>query len=100
MKTYQRARAFTDPIRLRILKALGASPTGLSRTQIADAVKIPTTGLGHHLNLLLSSRLIRRERKGQYSIYSLNREEYQALLERLYQIIVSGPPVEDDFVTQ
>ncbi|MHA2620456.1 MAG: helix-turn-helix domain-containing protein [bacterium JZ-2024 1] len=97
MKTYQRAKVFSDALRLRILRVLSTASGGLSRGQIAEAVKVPTTSLSHHLKLLLASRVVRRERKKKHSLYFLDRFEYQSLLERLYQIIASpAPPDEDD----
>jgi DNA-binding transcriptional ArsR family regulator len=96
MKTHRRARAFTDPVRLRVLRALSQAPQGLSRGQIADAVKVPTTGLSHHLGVLLNSRTVRKERKGRQSIYLLDREEYYALLERLYQVIAGPQAIDED----
>lgn len=98
MKTHQRAKVFGDPLRLRILRVLSTAPGGLSRGQIAEAVKVPTTSLSHHLKLLLASRVVHRERKKHHSIYSLDRSEYQSLLERLYQVIASPAPIDEDDV--
>jgi DNA-binding transcriptional ArsR family regulator len=96
MKMHQRARVFTNPVRLRLIRALSQAPEGLTRAQVADAVKMPTTGLSQHFRILLTSRIVRNQKKGRHSIYSLDRNEYQALLERLYQVIASQQSLDDD----
>jgi ArsR family transcriptional regulator len=77
------ARAFNalgDPVRLRVLSMLAASPDG--EICVCEFVKPlgKTQGtVSHHLRILSEARLVHGERRGKWVWYSLDRERLDAL---------------------
>lgn len=73
-------KALADPIRLRLVSIIGASPTGevcacdlpalLDRTQ-------PT--ISHHLSILVKAGLLEREQRGKWAWFTLRRDRIDAL---------------------
>jgi ArsR family transcriptional regulator len=65
--------ALSDPVRLRVLSILAASPEG--EVCVCDFVKPlgksqPT--ISHHMKILSEARLIQGDRRGKWVWYSLN----------------------------
>jgi ArsR family transcriptional regulator len=79
----QMARGFTslaDPVRLRVLSILAASPDG--EVCVCDFVEPlgksqPT--ISHHLKILTEAGLVQGDRRGKWVWYSLNRERLASL---------------------
>ncbi|HEY3811121.1 MAG TPA: metalloregulator ArsR/SmtB family transcription factor [Acidimicrobiales bacterium] len=72
--------ALADPVRLRLLSLLAASPSG--EVCVCDLVaplgkSQPT--VSHHLKILSEAGLVRGDRRGKWVWYSLNRARLAAL---------------------
>lgn len=64
--------AFTDPIRLRILRLLEQQPqTGLTVGELADVLKLPQSTVSRHLKTLVESQLALPTRDGTSMVYRL-----------------------------
>ncbi len=62
--------ALAQASRLRVFRLLvGAGPTGLTPTQISEALDVSPTALSFHLRELLDAELIAFERQGRHLIY-------------------------------
>jgi ArsR family transcriptional regulator len=62
-------RALGDPTRLRILRLVGEAPLNVS--ELVSLVGIAQSSVSHHLGRLKGLELIREDRNGGYSYYSL-----------------------------
>jgi ArsR family transcriptional regulator, arsenate/arsenite/antimonite-responsive transcriptional repressor len=72
--------ALADPVRLRVLSILAASPEG--EVCVCDFVgplgkSQPT--ISHHLKILSEAGLVQGDRRGKWVWYSLNRERLASL---------------------
>ncbi len=64
--------AFTDPIRLRILRLLEQQPqTGLTVGELADVLKLPQSTVSRHLKTLVEAQLALPTRDGTSMVYRL-----------------------------
>src|SRR5690349_4103940 len=91
-------RLLSDPVRLRIVDALGhAGPQ--TPSEMAARMGIPAPQLSNHLKRLRDSGLVAVERRGRVAIYSLADEGLQVLLPVLDRItgqVTSRVPVPDE----
>ena len=67
--------ALGHPRRLRILEALQNRPKGLTFEHIELLVHVRGASLSHHLRFLKDAKLINREIRDRFSIYTLNRAQ-------------------------
>ncbi len=72
--------ALADPVRLRVLSILAASPEG--EVCVCDLVgplgkSQPT--ISHHMKILSEAGLVRGDRRGKWVWYSVNRQRLAAL---------------------
>ena len=72
--------ALADPVRLRVLSILAASPEG--EVCVCDLVgplgkSQPT--ISHHMKILSEAGLVQGDRRGKWVWYSVNRERLAAL---------------------
>ncbi|OIM99971.1 transcriptional regulator [Idiomarina sp. MD25a] len=78
-------KALADGTRRDILRVLRSGSK--SAGELSEEFSITKASLSHHLALLLNAELVRRERRGQQLIYSLNSsiaEEVMAILFGLF----------------
>jgi len=66
-------RALGDPTRLRILKLISAAR--LNVTEVVSLVGVAQSSVSHHLTRLRALDLIREERLGGFTYYSLSADE-------------------------
>ncbi|MEY9214820.1 ArsR/SmtB family transcription factor [Thermobifida halotolerans] len=76
-------RALADPTRLRLLTMLLNAPSGEACVQdLATPLATSQPTVSHHLKILAAAGLVRRDRRGKRSWYSI-REERVALVRGL-----------------
>ena len=72
-------KALGDPHRVRIVSLLAASDDAVCVCDLTPALGISQPTVSHHLKKLLTAGLIRRERRGTWSYYSLDRQAIERL---------------------
>ena len=84
MKQQALFRALADPTRRQILKLLrsGSATAG----EIAREFHITRPSLSHHFNVLKEADLVRRERRGQHIVYSLNTTVFEDAASLLFDL--------------
>ncbi len=65
-------KAFSDPWRLKILKILKDEPKNAS--ELLSYLNITQPTLSHHMRILLNSGIVKANKRGKWSYYSLNCE--------------------------
>lgn len=66
--------ALSDPVRLRVLSILAASPEGeVCVCEFVEPLGKSQPTISHHLKILGEAGLVQRERRGKWVWYSLNR---------------------------
>jgi ArsR family transcriptional regulator, arsenate/arsenite/antimonite-responsive transcriptional repressor len=77
------ARGFTalgDPVRLRVLSMLAASPEGeVCVCDFVDPLGKSQPTISHHLKILTDAGLVQGDRRGKWVWYSLNRDRLAEL---------------------
>jgi ArsR family transcriptional regulator, arsenate/arsenite/antimonite-responsive transcriptional repressor len=72
--------ALSDPVRLRVLSMLAASPDGeVCVCDFVDPLGKSQPTISHHLKILSEAGLVQGDRRGKWVWYSLNRERLAAL---------------------
>ena len=72
--------ALSDPVRLRVLSMLAASPDGeVCVCDFVDPLGKSQPTISHHLKVLGEAGLVQGDRRGKWVWYSLNRERLAAL---------------------
>ena len=72
--------ALSDPVRLRVLSMLAASPSGeVCVCDFVDPLGKSQPTISHHLKILSEAGLIQGDRRGKWVWYSLNRDRLSAL---------------------
>ena len=73
-------KAFSDPTRVKILRALSISE--LCVCDIAAIVNISQSAVSHQLRLLRMSRLVRYRKVGKMAYYSLDDDHVRKLIDQ------------------
>jgi ArsR family transcriptional regulator, arsenate/arsenite/antimonite-responsive transcriptional repressor len=76
-------KALADPNRVRIVRLLATAPGPVCVCDLTEPLGIGQPTVSHHLRKLLAAGLVRREARGTWAYYSLEREA----LERLVRIV-------------
>jgi ArsR family transcriptional regulator len=72
--------ALADPVRLRVLSMLAASPEGeVCVCDFVDPLGKSQPTISHHLKILTDAGLVRGDRRGKWVWYSLNRDRLTEL---------------------
>ena len=72
--------ALADPVRLRVLSMLAASPAGeVCVCDFVDPLGKSQPTISHHLKILADAGLVQGDRRGKWVWYSLNRERLAEL---------------------
>jgi ArsR family transcriptional regulator, arsenate/arsenite/antimonite-responsive transcriptional repressor len=72
--------ALADPVRLRVLSILAASPEGeVCVCDFVETVAKSQPTVSHHLKILSEAGLVQGERRGKWVWYSLNRDRLAQL---------------------
>ncbi|WP_425323471.1 ArsR/SmtB family transcription factor, partial [Anaerosolibacter sp.] len=72
-------KALGDKKRLEILYLL-CQHGSVCVCDLCDMVEMPQSKLSYHLKILLDANLIKKETKGTWSYYEINKEEISSLL--------------------
>ena len=67
-------RALADPARVRIVNLLARNPESVCVCELTPAVGLSQPTVSHHLKKLVQAGLLRREERGVWAFYSLDRE--------------------------
>jgi len=86
-------RALGDETRLRVLKAIAASPR--TTQELAPIVGLTTTGLSKSLLRLADAGLVEGRREGKFVVYSLARERVAAASPAVHTFLYADGPVPD-----
>jgi|SRR5581483_4871572 len=76
-------RALADPARVRIVNALATSAEPVCVCHLVEPLRLSQPTVSHHLKKLVDAGLLRREQRGRWAFYSLEREA----LERLATVV-------------
>jgi ArsR family transcriptional regulator len=67
--------ALSDPVRLRVLSILAASPVGeVCVCEFVEPLGKSQPTISHHMKILSEAGLVQGERRGKWVWYSLNRD--------------------------
>ena len=67
-------KAIADPVRLRLVSLIAASPSGEACVcDLNDAFDLTQATVSHHLKVLHVAGLLRREKRGVWVYYSIDR---------------------------
>lgn len=78
LETAEFFKALGDETRIRIIGML--SVDDLCMCEIVSGLQIPTSTISHHLKLLERGKVIQSRKEGRYTVFSLNKEKVQSLL--------------------
>jgi ArsR family transcriptional regulator, nickel/cobalt-responsive transcriptional repressor len=69
-------QAIGEKNRIRIIECLFSGPKNVS--ELSKVLKIEIVNVSHHLGVLKSERLVRREKQGRFVVYSLAPEFFSS----------------------
>jgi ArsR family transcriptional regulator, arsenate/arsenite/antimonite-responsive transcriptional repressor len=76
--------ALADPVRLRVLSILAASPEGeVCVCEFVEPLGKSQPTISHHMKILSEAGLVQGDRRGKWVWYSLNRGQLAALREAI-----------------
>jgi ArsR family transcriptional regulator len=67
-------KALSDPARVRIVNLLARNPEPACVCELTPAVGLSQPTVSHHLKKLVQAGLLRREQRGVWAYYTLDRE--------------------------
>ena len=67
-------KALADPARVRIVNLLARNPESVCVCELTPAIGLSQPTVSHHLKKLVQAGLLRREQRGVWAFYSLDRE--------------------------
>jgi ArsR family transcriptional regulator len=77
-------KALADPIRIRLLSIVAASPTGeVCACDLPDKLRRSQATMSHHLSVLVKADVLAREQRGKWAWFRLRPERFEALREAL-----------------
>lgn len=72
-------KALADPVRLRIVLHIAASPSTVCACSMNESFGVSQPTLSHHLKRLVDAGLLHREMRGSWAHFSLRPEGFAAL---------------------
>ena len=67
-------KALADPARVRIVSMLARNPESVCVCELTPALGLSQPTVSHHLKKLVQAGLLRREQRGVWGFYSIDRE--------------------------
>ena len=94
IETATMLKALADPVRLRLVSIVGRSPTGeVCACDLPQLVDRSQPTVSHHLTQLVKAGILRREQRGKWAWFSLDRSRLSNL--RLALDLDSGARPQD-----
>lgn len=73
-------KALADPVRLRLVSLVAASPTGeLCACDLPAALGRSQATVSHHLSQLVKAGVLAREQRGKWAWFQIRTEQFEAL---------------------
>lgn len=73
-------KALADPVRLRLVSIVAASPTGeVCACELAGRLGRSQATVSHHLSLLVRAEVLTREQRGKWAWFRIRPERFEAL---------------------
>ena len=92
-RTAAALRVVADPARLRILNLIANHPAGeVCQAQFTAPLGLSQPTVSHHLKVLHDAGLLRRQQRGSWAYYSLERDKIESLRSALVSRVVSLRP--------
>ena len=91
IKVAEKLKAIGEPTRLKILKML--SQEEMCACEIIEQLHLSQPAVSHHLKVLRQNQLIKDRKEGKWIFYSLDHQEYTALLAILNKDFLGDHPV-------
>jgi ArsR family transcriptional regulator len=79
-------KALSDPHRVRIVNLLSNSDESICVCDLTEPLGLAQPTVSHHLRKLLDAGLVKREQRGTWSYYSLDRDA----MRRLADVVAPG----------
>jgi ArsR family transcriptional regulator len=70
-------KALSDPARVKIVHLLARNPEAVCVCELTPAVGLAQPTVSHHLKKLVQAGLLRREQRGVWAYYTLDREAFE-----------------------
>ena len=94
---FQALKALSDPVRMRILRALPASEEddqAWNVSQLAQFLEVPQPTVSHHLGVLRNAGLVEFRKSSRDVYYWMNREVFETTLRGLEEQFDRSRPVD------
>lgn len=92
IETASLLKALADPVRLRLISIVGRSPTGeVCACDLPQLVDRSQPTVSHHLTQLVKAGILRREQRGKWAWFSLDRALLSNLCLALEPDVGAGP---------
>jgi ArsR family transcriptional regulator, arsenate/arsenite/antimonite-responsive transcriptional repressor len=75
----QLLQAMADPVRLSIVRQLGARPEAVCACDFTECCTVSQPTVSHHLKVLFEAGLLGRERRGRWVYYALREDRLASL---------------------
>lgn len=73
-------KVLSDPVRLRLVSIVAASPTGeVCANDLPDELGRTQATVSHHLSLLVTAGVLRREQRGKWAWFQIHTQSFEPI---------------------